>query len=62
VENAFPYLDDILVFSKGEEDHRRHLKETSSRLRAGCLTVNVEKCEFRKTSIEFLVTMVTKNR
>jgi len=25
VENASPYLDDILVFSKTEEDHRRHL-------------------------------------
>jgi len=54
VENASPYLDDILVFSKSEEDHRRHLQETFSRLRAARLTANAEKCEFGKTSIEFL--------
>ena len=54
VENAFRYLDDILVFSKGEEDYRRHLQETFSRLRAACLTANPEKCEFGKTSIKFL--------
>ena len=45
VENASPYLDDILVFSKSEEDHRRHLQETFSRLRAARLTANAEKCE-----------------
>ena len=54
VENAFPYLDDILVFSRGEEDHCRHLQETFSSLRAARLTANAEKCEFGKTSIEFL--------
>ena len=31
LENASPYLDDILVFSKTEEDHRRHLQETFTR-------------------------------
>jgi len=54
LENASPYLDDILVFSKTEEDHRWHLQETFALLRAACLTTNAEKCEFRKTSIEFL--------
>ena len=37
LENASPYLDDILVFSKTEEDHRRHLQETFTRLRAAHL-------------------------
>ena len=54
VENASPYLDDILVFSKSEEDHRWHLQETFTRLRAARLMANAEKCEFGKTSIEFL--------
>ena len=54
VENASQYLDDILVFSKGEENHRWHLQEAFSLLWAALLTANVEKCEFEKTSIEFL--------
>ena len=54
VDQAAAYLDDILVFSKGEEAHRRDLVETLSRLRAANLTANAEKCEFGKSSIEFL--------
>jgi len=42
------------VFSKTEEDHRRHLQKTLTRLRAAHLTANAEKCEFGKTDIEFL--------
>jgi Reverse transcriptase (RNA-dependent DNA polymerase) len=48
LDNASPYLDDILIFSETEEDHRRHLWETFG------LTANTEKCEFRKPTIEFL--------
>ena len=44
VEQASPYLDDILVYSKGDENHRRDLVETFSRLRAANLTANAEKC------------------
>jgi len=61
LENASPYLDDILVFSKTEEDHRRHLQETFTRLRSARLTAKVEKCEFGKTNIEFLVHTVSAN-
>ena len=50
VENASPYLDNILVFSKSEEALPRHLQETFTCLRAARLTANVEKCEFGKTS------------
>ena len=43
-----------MVFSKGEENHRRDLVETFSRLPTANLTANAEKCEFGKSSIEFL--------
>ncbi len=58
---VFTYLDDILVFSKNEEDHRRHLQETFTRLRSARLTANAEKCEFGKTNIEFLGHTVSAN-
>ena len=54
VDSASPYLDDILVFSRGEVEHRRDLQETLERLKAAGLTANAEKCEFNKPSIEFL--------
>jgi Reverse transcriptase (RNA-dependent DNA polymerase) len=54
LDNASPYLDDILIFRKMEEDHRRHLWDTFGLLRAARLTANAEKCEFGKTNIQFL--------
>jgi hypothetical protein len=54
VDQASPYLYDILVFSRGDENHRCNLAETFSNLRAANLTANAEKCKFRKSSIEFL--------
>ena len=54
MDSASPYLDDILVFSKGDNNHCRDLKETLERLKAAGLTANAEKCKFNKPSIEFL--------
>ena len=54
VDSPSPYLDDILVFSRGDDNHRRDLQGTFERLRAAGLTANAEKCEFNKPSIEFL--------
>ena len=54
VDSASPYLDDILVFSKGDDYHRQDLQETLERLKAAGLTANAEKCEFNKPAIEFL--------
>jgi hypothetical protein len=43
------YLDDILVFSKTEEEHLRHLKMVLRRLQRETLLVNLKKCYFMKT-------------
>jgi len=59
MDNAFPYLDDIFVFSKGEKEHLRHLHEVLSRLRSARLSANAEKCVFGKSRIEFLGHTVT---
>jgi hypothetical protein len=40
------YLDDILVFSKTEEEHLRHLKMVLRRLQQEKLLVNLKKCSF----------------
>jgi len=48
------YLDDIVIYSRGIEDHVTHLSKVLSRLREYELYVKREKCEFAKAEIMFL--------
>jgi hypothetical protein len=48
------YLDDILVYSKTEEDHRQHLALVLHTLRDNKLYAKLNKCEFGKTILAFL--------
>ena len=47
-------LDDILIYSANEEQHTEHLKRVLSVLRNHRLYAKASKCEFFKTTIEFL--------
>ena len=40
------FVDDILVFSKNEEEHALHLKEVLETLRAHSLKAKFSKCHF----------------
>jgi hypothetical protein len=51
---AFVYLDDILVASPSAAKHRRHLAVVFSLLQDNGLIVNVDKCTFGVSSMEFL--------
>lgn len=46
--------DDILVFGKNQEEHDRNLENLLKRLRDKNLTLNKKKCQFNKTTVEFL--------
>ena len=46
--------DDILVFSPDQNTHDKHLHAVFQRLKEKGLTLNSSKCEFNKTSINFL--------
>lgn len=48
------YLDDILIFTKTLEEHRRVTREVLRILRENKLYLKPEKCEFEHSSIEFL--------
>jgi hypothetical protein len=48
------YLDDILVFSKTWEDHVKHVKQTLDVLKRENLYVKLSKCEFGRTSLNYL--------
>jgi len=48
------YLDDILVFSRTEEEHAEHLQQVCQRLRDAELYAKPTKCEFFQKEMEFL--------
>lgn len=48
------YLDDILIFSRSQEEHNQHCHMVLERLRKGQLFANIEKCEFDRLEVEYL--------
>jgi len=48
------YLDDILIFSKTWEEHLKHVKQILDVLKREKLYVKLSKCEFGKTSLNYL--------
>ncbi|GLB43461.1 putative retrotransposable element tf2 155 kda protein type 1-like [Lyophyllum shimeji] len=48
------YLDDILIYTKTLEEHRRITRIVLDRLREHRLFLKPEKCEFERTEIEYL--------
>jgi hypothetical protein len=48
------FIDDILIFSKMEEEHEKHLKMVLEKLRSNQLYTKFSKCEFWLTKVAFL--------
>ena len=48
------YLDDILIYSRSEEDHVHHVRLVLQLLRCNHLFANRDKCEFGVDRIEFI--------
>lgn len=48
------YLDDILIFSKNDEEHANHVRMVLQRLREHKLYAKMSKCAFFQSEIEFL--------
>ena len=48
------FLDDILIYSKNEEEHEVHLRLTLKLLREHKLYANLSKCDFYKDKIHYL--------
>jgi hypothetical protein len=56
------YLDDILIYSKNEKEHEKHIKIVLQRLRDYALYAKPSKCTFYIKEVEFLSFIVTTNR
>jgi hypothetical protein len=48
------YFDDILIFSKNEKDHEKHVQMVLQKLRNARLYAKLEKCVFHQPQVEFL--------
>ena len=54
LEGVFVYIDNVLVASPSEQQHKRDLIQLFSALRRFGLVLNVNKCEFGVRELEFL--------
>jgi len=55
------YFDDILIYSKSEEEHQSHLAEIMHVLEKEKLYGNLKKCTFFSNEVTFLGYVVTPN-
>ena len=53
------YLDNILVYSKNEADHKVHVRKVLKALKKADLQIKSEKSQFYWTEIEFLSYIIT---
>ena len=58
---AFAYIDDILVFSKDTQEHKRHLHDIANRLNAYGFTLNMKKSTIEVSEIEMLCYKINKD-
>lgn len=47
-------MDDIIVFGKDPGEHNTHLEEVLKRIQSAGVTLNLQKCEFSKSSLKYL--------
>jgi hypothetical protein len=55
------FIDDILVYSKNEEDHAEHLRIVLTRLKDHQLYAKFSKCEFWLKTVPFLGHVLSEN-
>jgi len=55
------YLDDILIFTRTEEEHAKTIRQVLQVLQDNKLFFCLEKCEFYKERIEYLELVISEN-
>ncbi|SJL17461.1 uncharacterized protein ARMOST_21012 [Armillaria ostoyae] len=56
------YLDDILIFTKDLDEHRRIVRRVLQRLRENKLFLKAEKCEFEVLKTEYLGVIISEGQ
>jgi len=55
------FVDDILIYSKFEEEHKEHLRIILQVLREHQLYAKLSKCDFYKDKIQYLSHVISKD-
>lgn len=55
------YLDDILIYSRTLEEHKRHVKDVLEVLKKEKMVVNLKKCSLGKTELDFVGFKISAN-
>jgi hypothetical protein len=55
------YLNDILIYSKDEKEHKHHVKIVLQKLRDYALYAKLSKCTFHTKEVKFLGFIVNTN-
>lgn len=58
---VYCYLDDFLIFSRDEDEHKNHLRVIFSRLRDYGMVINVSKCVFGAPQVIFLGYLISES-
>ena len=58
-EFAFPYLDDVIVYSEDFRSHLDHLRIVFRRLKERGIKINPAKCKFFQKEVNFLGRVIT---
>lgn len=53
-KSCYIYIDDIIIFGKNEMEHLENLRLVFNTLNEANMKVNLEKCKFLQTEVEFL--------
>ena len=56
------YLDNILIFTRMEEEHAKAIQQVLQVLQENKLFLCLEKCEFYKERIEYLGLVISENK
>ncbi|KAL0149296.1 hypothetical protein M9458_055334 [Cirrhinus mrigala] len=48
------YIDDILIYSRNQAEHRQHVQQVLQKLLQHSLFLKLEKCEFHQSTVQFL--------
>ena len=61
IEGVETYVDDFLIHGSTEEEHDRRLRQVLERCRQVNLKLNLGKCEFKKTELQYLGHVISQN-